>query len=397
MTLPSYIKKERDENTSFALLAQKNLKLQKHPNIYIFIIETFREDFVNESIAPNIYKFKKNNISFTNAFSSANASQISWYSIFHANFPYYWRAHKGEHGSLPLNILKNLGYKINVYCSADLSYFQMEKSLFGTNHHIVDNFYDFSKMGEPHKRDRLTMMKLIEDSGKNTPSISIIFLDSTHSEYSWPQGESCKFMPFSNHINYVKLCYVQKELELVKNSYRNAIYYLDSLLGKFFKNLPTADDVIVITGDHGEEFFEQGAMFHASHINSLQTRVPLYYKLPNAKKPTTNLTCHMDIFPSILHYLTNNEDFKDLFDGESIFKKERWPYVVCLKQHSGPMPQDFFIHSGNYKLMGYLDHGLKTKKINIVSVDDANDHPIHLKEKEILEKQFQNAFSHLIE
>jgi len=398
ITLPSPIKKERDENKSFDAFAKKDFKLKRSPNIYLFIVETFREDFINDTVTPNINKFKHNNIFFPYSFSNANSSQISWYAIFHANFPYYWRAQKGQKGSLPLHILKKLGYKINVYCSADLQYFQMEQSLFGMNHTLIDNFYDFSKAGAPHQRDKIVINKLIEDSKSFTssPTIFITFLDSPHSEYSWPQDETCKFVPYSTHINYLKLCYIQEELELVKNSYRNSIYYVDTLFGNFLKNLPTKNDVIVITGDHGEEFFEQGAMFHATHINSLQTRVPLYYKFPGEKRPKNTMTCHMDIFPSIIHYVTGQDNFKDLFDGESIFKKDKWPYVVCVKHNAGDTPQDFFIHTGEYKLMGYLENGLKTKKINVISIHDVNDRSIPSKDKEILENTFKNAFTHLL-
>src|SRR5690606_16912864 len=89
--------------------------------------------------------------------------------------------------------------------------------------------------------------------------VFLIFWDSTHFDYNWPKNWTPKFTPFAKEFAYFKAFYSKKHIELIKNRYRNAVHYIDFLFGKFWEHLPRKEEAIVIvTGDHGEEFFEHG-------------------------------------------------------------------------------------------------------------------------------------------
>ena len=64
-------------------------------------------------------------------------------------------------------------------------------------------------------------------------SVFITFLDSTHSEYSWPKDFKAKFTPYVTKVNYISLSQSKKGLALLKNSYKNAINYIDLLFKGF--------------------------------------------------------------------------------------------------------------------------------------------------------------------
>ena len=78
--------------------------------------------------------------------------------------------------------------------------------------------------------------------------------------------------------------------------------------------------VIVFTGDHGEEFREEGKLFHASNLNLYQTSVPIYYKLGSKEAPKSQirLSSHVDIFPTILHHVDGSDRLAQYFDGQSL-------------------------------------------------------------------------------
>jgi len=332
-----------------------NLELSKKPNIYIFVIETLRKDIITKEIAPNLYKLKEKNIEIENTYSNANASHKAWFSIFHSKFPYHFKEMSQEkyHGALPLKILKDLGYKIHVHSSADLKYFNMDQNLFGKNCCLVDKFYDYSKRyKDPSYRDKDATKALLKDMKKNNQSTCfIVFLDSTHSEYSWPKEYPTKFLPISKEIDYLTISHTRKGLDKLINRYKNSVNYVDFLFNDFFKALGK-DCIVAITGDHGEEFFENGALFHGTHLNYYQTAVPILYKLNTQKVPNTKITSHVDIFPTIFDILTGSDKIaRSYLDGTSIFSNNHPSFAIIAQQNGGENPVEFSLTGLEYKMI----------------------------------------------
>jgi hypothetical protein len=362
------IKATIDEEKVFEKIEKLDLKLvnEKSPNIYLFVMESFRNDYVTEEIAPNLHSFKNENISFGKSYSNANATHISWFSIFYSKKPFFWTdcAKKAKLGSPNLTILKKLGYKINVISSAELTYFHLDKLLFGKKYNALDSMIDFSQNFNlsTSQRDRLVFKTLSREiETKKEKNLFIIFLDSTHSEYSWPDDFKTKFTPVIKNINYLSYILPKKDITPLINRYKNSINFLDSEYEKFFKNLKANkiydDSIILITGDHAEEFYEDGSLFHASHLNHFQTFVPLYYKLGNSlNKPTCKYSSHIDIFPTIFHHLTNTFLPKTIVDGSSIFDPNKNESVLSVNQNCADIPKDFIIRHKLSDIHGSFIH-----------------------------------------
>lgn len=347
------------------------MTLAHRPNIFFFIIETLRKDFLYA--APHLTQFAKDHIDFPSSFSNANSTYLSWFALFHSDFPFHWATMRDtwEKGSIPLQILKNLGYKIKVYSSADLRYFNMDNLIFGNDRKLADSIeeYSFDRNIQPCDRDALAINALKRDLTKEG-NVYLIFLDATHSEYSFPKDFPLKYEPISKEIDYLTIGPKSPELELIKNRYRNAIAYIDSLMGDFFEKLKKEhlfdDAIISITGDHGEEFFEEGALFHGTHLNHYQTSVPILLKFPSKDwLPQTQEATHLDLFPSILHYLTKQSDFTSLFDGRSIFSLERLPFRIAVLQNGPDTPIEFSVENSDVKLRALM---IDDSKLEIVDL-----------------------------
>ena len=136
----------RKEENIFAYTNLQHLEIKDKPNIYLFIIETFREDFTDNIITPNLYRFKQSEISFPLSLSNSNASQISWFSIFHSHLPFYWKEQNKtwNEGAIPLRIFKKMGYQIHLLSSAELSYHKMGEHIFGKDRYLLDEIQDFT-------------------------------------------------------------------------------------------------------------------------------------------------------------------------------------------------------------------------------------------------------------
>lgn len=380
-----YKEKQPFEINNLLIPKKKNL-----PNIYLFIVETFRKDYLTNNITPFLYQFQEKSCKLTHTFANANATPLSWYSIFHANLPYNWQTtldNTKQEGTLPLNLLKKKGYKIRLYSSADLHYFHMGENIFGKNFSLCDKKKEFFELekNSPWKRDSNVISALNtdlqnKDHHKNT--LFIVFLDSPHSEYSYPDFLEGTFGKTVDRINYLSVD-LEHDLEHLKNRYKTSLYYIDTLFQSFFETLSKTDHhedaMICITGDHGEEFLEDGALFHGSHLNDAQTSVPLLIKLGKKENITTTISSHIDIFPSFLHHI-NIIPTKEIFDGTSIELKTRDPYSLTIQQNGTSKPEVFAINNGQNRIIArFIDE----KNIELISIDDSKEKTL----TEVINKQ----------
>ena len=253
-----------------------------------------------------------------------------------------------------------MGYQIHVASSARLAYYQMNRLIFGEGEHLADSIFspNEEECYEPYMRDQSAIDHLMEQMNREgSGRLFIVFLDATHFDYSWPK-ETSRFNPFMEKINYFKVVLSNGGIEGIINRYRNSLYFVDSQFGKFMDGLHKTpggkEAVVIVTGDHGEEFYEHGSLFHASSLSHPQINTPLYYRFGEnewvKQRAKCDMTCHMDIFPTLFHYLIGDDLMGDVLQGQSIFKTDRWPYTVIGRCNFSRTPYEYCIHNGTEKL-----------------------------------------------
>jgi glucan phosphoethanolaminetransferase (alkaline phosphatase superfamily) len=369
------------------LLGEDHVVLSKKPNIYLFVVESLREDAINPLIAPHLASFRRANVHFDTALSNGNGTHLSWFSIFYSQFSCFWKMAKESwhQGSPPLELLRRWGYQVRLYTSAQLGYYGMGEVLFGKNYQLVDSYQTFHHAPPLSAADAdaealATLQKDLKEHPEwEEGQIFLIFLDCTHFDYSWPKNWTPKFKNFAREFAYFQAFHSNKTIDQIKNRYKNAVNYMDHLFGKFMKELPRKEEAIVIfTGDHGEEFFEHGHLFHNSHLTQEQIHVPLYFKFGNQMKPVlSNMVSQMDIFPSLFDHIAGR--IPKGLEGSSIFRERSWPYIFTSRFNAGSTPYEFSIHNGAHKLIAqFSDRSqiLNANELKIVSLRTANDRPI---------------------
>ena len=389
-------------------------ELDQHPDIVLFVIESLREDFLSKTVAPHLFQFKQENFSPKWTYSNANNTQGSWFSLFFSRLPFYFgniRADNWETGSPALNYLKKLGYSIEIFSSVRLNYYQMMDLIFAKDGKLVDNYhlYPHDDDIQAYQSDSKTIRKLVErleqPSELKQGRCFVVFLESTHFDYSWPKHQFTEFTPIIDSINYLGIALSKNDLESIKNRYRNAIHYVDSLFGEFietFKRLPSwKDSLVVVTGDHGEEFYEQGHLFHCSHLSHMQTNVPIYLKLGDnqgfSKDSMHEMASHIDIFPTIFHHLLNQDNTLKLFDGQSIFSQAVWPYVVIGRYNASQPPSEYLVHNGDKKLLIRFNNSqnlFDSTSFKIVQLKSREDETVAFTLAEV-HREFDDAFKKL--
>lgn len=357
ITLPSYIKKPKN------IIAKKRLK--KDDNIYLFVVESIRRDSIKEDISPFLYELSKNSICSEKSFANANNSHNSWYSIFFANYPFFCKSEKSP--SPFLKVLKEMGYKINLYSSTNLKYYKIDEIIFGKGHSLLDSIY-LPKDKNTAIRDLLLFENLKGDiEKKRSKNLFIIFLDSTHFPYSVPKNFKAPFKPILERFSP----FFKKNISKIKNRYRNSINFLDHLFKEFVNTLKKEklykDSIIIFTSDHGEEFFDEGYPFHISHLSDSQITVPIFYKFGKLKKEVSNISSQVDIFPTLFCYLFGSDVCENHFNGRSLLSKKR-DISISTNYNAGHVPKEFAI-CGEEKIILKFEKGdiFHDKKLKILS------------------------------
>lgn len=334
------------------------------PDLFLFIVESLREDFLTQEVTPHLYAFKNTYAAFPKAVSASNATQLSWFSLFYSLYPFYWTDREvSAEGSYPLSVLKQMGYTIHVYSSSRLEIYSMDRILFGSKYHLLDSYHPFQdKAHRPiYEIDQKNIDTLCFDvvrSPQQGGRVFVIFLDGTHFDYSWSPQQKMLFSPF-DEINYLKLVGKRTNLENVKNRYKNALVHIDQLFGQFLDMMEHTGRLekanIIFTADHGEEFDEYGHMFHASYLAPPQLQIPLYMKLGDAKSMaclhTERKASQMDIFPTVFHHLLGQGDLFPSLQGRSLLSAIDRGYAVGVRNNAVCTPYEFCVESDTYRVI----------------------------------------------
>jgi len=113
----------------------------------------------------------------------------------------------------------------------------------------------------------------------------------------------------------------KKDIELLKNTYDAEIRYVDECIYRLYKELKFLNlldkTIILITSDHGEEFFEHGDYHSNTNLYDEMIRVPLVVFGPNIPiRIVSSQVRQIDIAPTILDLLGEGEE--EEFIGKSL-------------------------------------------------------------------------------
>lgn len=104
------------------------------------------------------------------------------------------------------------------------------------------------------------------------------------------------------------------QLEYILSQYAGELRWTDLHVGRFFRLLEELglwdDTVVILTGDHGEEFFDHGEKGHKNNLYAETTRVPLIVKYPGQREGRRDdrLVSLVDVLPTLLELTGTRAD-----------------------------------------------------------------------------------------
>ena len=276
---------------------------RKKYNVVWLVCESWRADMLDPEVMPRTWRFaEKYGVRFTRNFSGGNNTRMGVFSMFYGLYGSYWKPFLDvRRGALLLDWMIDDGYDIGCFTSAKFTYPEFDHTMFAR---LPSSSLHSDDAGKTYERDIRNTARLVEFIGRDRggkPFMAFMFFESPHYPYEFP-NENAVFRPFVDKVDYLKLG--PSRAREIKNRYRNCCRTLDGFLGRVFELLEARkmldDTIVVVVGDHGEEFFEHGKQGHGQNFTAEQTRTPLVIHLPGAApRVYDGMSSHLDI-PAIL-------------------------------------------------------------------------------------------------
>lgn len=312
------------------------------PNIIFLVAESLRWDQLTPETMPNTWKFSEDALRFTQHYSSGNGTREGLFGMFYGLYGSYWATfmHAGQ-SPLLMDRLRELNYQFDIRTSASFTYPEFDKTLFvGAD---IETMHAADESLAPWRRDEVNtdgVLRFLETRDPARPFMEFFFLESTHASYSFP-AESALTQDYQENVDYTQLsrAALAQEIGPLYNRYRNSAHWVDIQLGRIYARLAEQglleNTIVVVTGDHGEEFMEKGAWGHNSAFVEEQTHVPLVVLMPQESPAIVDrLSSHVDIATTLLQQLGAETETENWSLGKNLLSAVARPYIVLSDWHS---------------------------------------------------------------
>lgn len=280
------------------------------PNVIVIVLESFRHDSIDPRWMPRLHAWSQQGLTFRRHYAGSNCSHLGLFALLHSRNPLL--ATQTLNSGLPAQLCRTFrqsGYQAHLLSSGEVEWQRMEEFMSDRNFDelqidLQDNWPD----RDLRALDRISRLSEHSD-GK--PNFVVAFLMSSHYDYRYPP-EYEKYTPTSSGANFsfVELQAANPTDSSLRtawlNTYRNMLGFMDDALANVLERIDLSKNIVVITGDHGESFCDDGTWLHSSRLSEWQARVPMLMVgagVPRGER--TGLSMHVDILPTLVHAITN--------------------------------------------------------------------------------------------
>lgn len=337
-----------------------------HPfNIVWLVSESLRADMLDPEIMPRTWDFAQQAHRFTNHYSGGNGTRMGMFSMFYGLYGNLWFTFLDEHrGPVLIDVVKDQNYQMKMFTSARFTYPEFDRTVFAA---VPSELLHEEWGGAGWERDRRNVEeieKFLDGRDPQRPFMTFLFYESPHARYYFPD-ESIIRRPFLDDFNYATMN-LERDMPLIKNRYINACHHLDSQIDRLLEYLRRNNlldsTIVVITGDHGEEFMEKGRWGHNSEFTEEQVRTPMVLWIPGTGASVSDaITSHLDLPATILPVLGVRNDPRDYSLGASLLTGPPREYTVIADWSRVAYLDDQYKASFPMKVGGLLRNSVTTR------------------------------------
>ena len=328
---------QQRDNNNLSYPVSPIIRSTSHPkyNIIWLVGESLRSDMLNAKTMPATWNLAQRAWRFPQHYSGGHGTRESIFSMFYGLYGNCWHTFL-RHSRPPLlfSWLKEDGYHFLCQTSARFSYPEFDRTVFAA---MKDSELKEFDRGSAWERDIHSVdaaLEFIRKQDVNQPFFLFCFFESTHAPYSFPE-QGALHRDYVESINYATVS--KADAPRLYNRSANAAHHLDGQIGRllaFVAEKPHMAErtIILITGDHGEEFYEKGRLGHNSTFVQEQLRVPLVIAVPKMQPHVyEQMSHHTDIIPTLAPLFGVTNPAADFSVGGNLFdaKYNRRSFISC--------------------------------------------------------------------
>lgn len=283
---------------------------QSHPqyNIVWMVAESLAAPMLTEEIMPATWTFSQKSNHYMNHYSGGNGTRMAVFTMFYGLYGNYWFPFMNEQRPpVLIKLLMDNHYQIELFTSAAFTYPEFDKTVFARV--SKEHLHEGASGLDGWENDRINVSSIIdflEKRDHSKPFMTFMFFESPHAPYNFPP-ESVIRPDYLKDFNYATTN-IKKNIMQIKNRYINSCRHLDTQIERVLKSLDENSlldsTIVIITGDHGQEFMEHGKWGHNSAFTEEQIRVPLILRVPGQNpQHITRMTSHLDLPATVLNQL----------------------------------------------------------------------------------------------
>jgi arylsulfatase A-like enzyme len=293
------------------------------PNVIVITLETVGANHVGflgypRDVTPNLDRIADRGLVLERAYSTATHSNYAQMGVISSLFPRRGAAldmyHRLDYPRVLLHdLLAPLGYTTGTVSSQDENWqgmlrFQSTGTATYFRHALDHQGERLDMVTEEIAPDEETVRHAIEwiDRADGAPFSLYLNLQSTHFPYPIPKAAPRPFQPSEPKGTFNYVVWERAELQTIVNRYDNALRYVDQQVGRLYDALAERDllhdTIIVITADHGENFFDHDMVTHGRSLFEEEARVPLVVHYPawvDARRVDVPVST-LDVLPTIV-------------------------------------------------------------------------------------------------
>ncbi len=342
------------------------------PNIVWLVAESLRFDMLDPKIMPRLWAFSNDAVRLEKHYSGGNMTQMGVFSMFYGLYGNNWfPMHAARRAPVLMDVMQQQNYQFSLNTSQRFTYPAFDKTIFANMR--PQDMHALEAGAPPWQRDAQNIddiLSFIDRRDPSRPFMAYMFFESTHAPYDFPQ-EAAFARPYLENFNYLTADFGRDILQ-IKNRYINAARHVDGQIGRVVGHLLEKGlldkTVVIVLGDHGEEFMERGRWGHSAEFNRFQTGTPAVIRVPGqVPRIVSGITSHLDIPATLMPLLGVKNPPADYSHGHDLLAPDyRRDYAVAA----------------DWNRIAYLGKDFKVSfPVNALGairneVTDGDDHPL---------------------
>jgi len=306
---------------------QKNVGSEKFPQkVIVVVVECLRPEAISPELMPNLFAFSKRSILLRQHFSGGNSTCLGMFSLL-TGLESIWFHRKVNEQPIFNKILRQAGFQLAFFGG------QTDWRVYDMDGFVNDRQYDHFIIEDPDlpQTDLNAVQRTLSfintstpDQGKGgesqnrVPSLAldsdcraaICYLYGTHSSFRYSDPDYQVFLPEAEEGLLISNSPELKDQ--FYNRYKNSLRSMDDILTPLLRD----DCLVIITGDHGEPFLDDGTASHGTRLSKYQNMTPAVIYYPGVEPEVRESpTFHGDLLPTLLAGLGISVKQPDVFDG----------------------------------------------------------------------------------